>query len=323
MLSDEPVINLQSMQMVPFSSVMSLFQPIRTAASPTLLSLLLNGRTFFNLSDIIDHIHDYPVGLERVKFYCDVIEQMAAIFEIRSFFASNLMKVIKKDKSWQNKEWTSVDIAQLFAPLARNDKIVQTGRNCREKTLKTLNKHWGPAITGFFRACYKNKKTLRQLVHLASGSCCYSDARRLVNTRVVKTILSGHSTHLTRYKTRTNDWLTLEANSGPNISFPCLAAANVYYGLFGELLEKLLLSLLYGFSGPCHYGPYGQLLLVELNLSALQAAQGQDSGNGADSNQGLYFGDEVNVAAPDGVNTGAGNGADVTKRPDCGNGVVA
>lgn len=67
---------------------------------PILLSFLLNGCIFFNLSDIIDHIHDYLVDLEYVKLYCNVIEQMAAIFEIGLFFALNLMKVVKKDKSW-------------------------------------------------------------------------------------------------------------------------------------------------------------------------------------------------------------------------------
>lgn len=61
----------------------------------------------------------------------------------------------------------------------------------------------------------------------------------------------------------------------------------------------------------------------ELNHSALQAAQEQDSENGADSNQGPESGDEVNTAVSDGVNTGASNRADMTKKPDCGNGVVA
>lgn len=59
-----------------------------------MLSLSLNGRTFFQLSDIIEHIQDYPVGLERVELYCDAVEQTAAIFEIGSAFASDLMKAL-------------------------------------------------------------------------------------------------------------------------------------------------------------------------------------------------------------------------------------
>ena len=104
MLSNEPITTLQSMQRVSFSSIMSLSQAIRASASPTLLSFLLNGYTFLNFSDIINHIHDYPVGLERVELYCNVVEQTGAIFEIGSFFALNFIKVVKKDKSWQNKK---------------------------------------------------------------------------------------------------------------------------------------------------------------------------------------------------------------------------
>lgn len=64
------------------------------SVSPTMLSLSLNGRTFFQLSNIIEHIHDYPVSLERVELYCHAVEQTAAIFEIRSAFASDLMKAL-------------------------------------------------------------------------------------------------------------------------------------------------------------------------------------------------------------------------------------
>ena len=70
------------MQTLPFFSVMSLSQAIGVSASPTLLSFLLNGHIFFNLSDIIDHIHHYPVSLERVELYYNVVEQTAVIFEI-------------------------------------------------------------------------------------------------------------------------------------------------------------------------------------------------------------------------------------------------
>lgn len=51
---------------------------ISMTRDPTLLSLSLNGHTFFNLSDIIEHIQAYPVGLERVELYTDVVEQTTA-----------------------------------------------------------------------------------------------------------------------------------------------------------------------------------------------------------------------------------------------------
>lgn len=103
-LSEKLVTSLQSMQTILFSFIMSLSQAIRASASCTLLSLLLNSCIFFNLSDIINYIHNYLIGLKRVEFYCNVVEQTAIIFKITSFFASNLLKVVKKDKSWQNKE---------------------------------------------------------------------------------------------------------------------------------------------------------------------------------------------------------------------------
>lgn len=104
MLFDEPVITLQFMQTVFFSSVISLSQATGASASSTLLFLLFNDCTFFNLSDIIDHIYDYPIGFKCVNFYCNIVEQMAVIFEIGLFFASNLIKIVKKYKSWQNEE---------------------------------------------------------------------------------------------------------------------------------------------------------------------------------------------------------------------------
>lgn len=122
-------------------AVANISQAIGASVSPTMLSLFLNGRTFFQLSDMIEHIHDYPVGLERMELYCDAVEQTAALFEIGSGFASDLMKAVKKDKSWRREDWASVDVNELVAPLACHVSVDRKGRNCREETLKTLNKH--------------------------------------------------------------------------------------------------------------------------------------------------------------------------------------
>ncbi len=72
----------------------------KTAGFPRLLSLSFNGHTFYRLSDILAYINDYPVGLQRVELYCNVVKQTAAIFDIGSVFATGLITVVKKDKSW-------------------------------------------------------------------------------------------------------------------------------------------------------------------------------------------------------------------------------
>lgn len=103
---------------------MSLSQAIRTSTFSILLFFLLNSCTFFNLSDMIDHIYDDFMGLMRINLYYNTVEQTTSIFEIGSFFMLNLIKVIKKDKNWQNKELASVNVAQILTLLARYDKVV-------------------------------------------------------------------------------------------------------------------------------------------------------------------------------------------------------
>lgn len=73
-LSNKPVTTFQSMQMVYFFSVMSLSQAIGAFTSSILLFLLLHGHIFFNLLDVIDHIHNYLINLERVELYCNVVK---------------------------------------------------------------------------------------------------------------------------------------------------------------------------------------------------------------------------------------------------------
>ena len=92
------------MQTVPFSTVISLFQAIKASTLLTLLFFLLNSHTFFKLSDKIKHIHNYLGSLEHVKLYCDLVKQTIAIFEIKSLFASNLIKAIKKDYSLRSEK---------------------------------------------------------------------------------------------------------------------------------------------------------------------------------------------------------------------------
>lgn len=145
-------------------------------------------------------------------------------------------------------------------------------------------------------------KTLRQLVHLASNCFGYSEARRFVNARIVEIFLSGRSTHVRRFKTRSNDWVDLEADSSPDLTFARLTAANLHYGTFEELLNGPLPPYMHGHSSPCHYGLYGQLLPNALTQPNPQSAQGQDSRGGAE------VGEVADTGAGD---SGVGNGADI------------
>ncbi len=150
----------------PISSVKSVIplQPPsthvpKTAESPRLLSLSFNSHIFYRLSDLFAHINNYPVGLQRVELYCNVVEQTAAIFDIGSVFAAGLITAVKKDKSWAMVHWNAKDVAQLLVPLTRHHKAGLVGHNHHEEALRLINKHWGPAIAAFFRARHKNEKT--------------------------------------------------------------------------------------------------------------------------------------------------------------------
>ena len=74
---------------------------------------------------------------------------------------------------------------------------------------------------------------------------------------MVEKLLTGVSHHASRYETTTAVWHVAEyVNNVPDISFLCLAAANLHYGLFGELLEGVLLLLFPDNSKHCVFGSY-------------------------------------------------------------------
>ncbi len=112
-----------------------------TAGSPRLLSLSFNGHIFYKLFDILTHINDYPVGLQRVQLYYDLVEQTAAIFDIRSVFAAGLITAVKKDKSWVMVHWNTKNVAQLLDPLTCHYKAGLVGRNRHEEVLRLINKY--------------------------------------------------------------------------------------------------------------------------------------------------------------------------------------
>lgn len=52
------------------------------------------------LSDVIVHICDYLNDEKRVALYLDIVKQVKKVFDLGLAFAENLIKAIKKDKSW-------------------------------------------------------------------------------------------------------------------------------------------------------------------------------------------------------------------------------
>lgn len=166
------------------------------------LSLAFNGRLFYTLADVLAHISDYPEGEERVFFYVDIVEQVAKICNLGSAFADGLIKALKKNKSFAIARWSKEKVALLVAPLARQVKADRVGLRC-DGALKTINKHCGPEVTGFFRGRSKSEKTLRQLAHLATNCYSYGEARRLVNAHVVERLINGTTRQSKRYETTT------------------------------------------------------------------------------------------------------------------------
>ncbi len=189
-----------------------------------------------------------------------MVEQTAAIFYIGLVFAAGLIIAVKKDKSWAMVYWNAKDVAQLLDPLIRHHKASLIGCNCREEVLRLINKYRGPVITAFFRACHESQKTLRQLGQFARDSFSYADARLLVNSRIVKKILSCQSIPQTAFKTQTSDGHELKAINSPPVTFAWLTLANLHYGPFGDLVEGPLPTDVRGYTSPCHYSQYGQLL---------------------------------------------------------------
>lgn len=209
--------------------------------TPTSLSLNFNGATFFSLSSLVNHLLDYPEGEQRVDVMVDVVEQTTAIFEFGSAFTAGLVKAIRKDKSWAIVKWSKNDVNELVAPLTRHICADGANRNRREGVLSTITKHWGPAVTGFFRSRNESEKCLRQIAHLASspqiGS--YLEARRFVNVHVVQHLIARPSRYSGRYETTTADWMAVNGLTPPtnDVAYDLLVAANVHFTEFGQLIE--------------------------------------------------------------------------------------
>ncbi len=67
------------------------------------------------------------------------MKQVGTIFELGSAFASDLVRAIKKDKSWALASWSSSEVDQLLAPLLRHFRADCIERKRWEGTLKIIN----------------------------------------------------------------------------------------------------------------------------------------------------------------------------------------
>lgn len=70
-------------------------------ASPNLLALIFHACYFYILSDILAYIQNFLVGQNRMYMYVYMVKQVGTIFELRSAFASDLARAIKKNKFWE------------------------------------------------------------------------------------------------------------------------------------------------------------------------------------------------------------------------------
>lgn len=125
-----------------------------------------------------------------------------------------------------------------------------------------------------------------QLAYLSSSCFPYYEPRHLVNTIVIKRLLTGTShdlfwydpitanwdtsadwciTSFSRYEITTTDWDSIKNSiDAPDVIFSCLTTANLHYDLFGELDEGFLpLPVSNTPKNPIigtHYGQYDELL---------------------------------------------------------------
>lgn len=61
------------------------------------LLLTFNSHTFHMLSNVINHICNYPEEETRIALYVNVVKQTLTIFDLRLVFADYLIKTLKKD----------------------------------------------------------------------------------------------------------------------------------------------------------------------------------------------------------------------------------
>lgn len=82
--------------------------------------LMFHNHTFYMLSNVIAHIRNYPWREVFFALYINVVKETSIIFDLGLAFAKDLIKAIKKDKSWANVEWSINKVKQLLVFLSRH-----------------------------------------------------------------------------------------------------------------------------------------------------------------------------------------------------------
>ena len=69
------------------------------------------------------------------------MKQVGTIFKLGSIFTFDLIKAIKKDKSWALASSSKLEVDQLLVLLLCQMRTNCVGRNCWEEALKIINQH--------------------------------------------------------------------------------------------------------------------------------------------------------------------------------------
>lgn len=156
------------------------------------LSLTFNGQTFSTLASVLEHIKNFAIGKKRVQIYLELVDQVSNILSLGSDFARGLVKAVRNDKSWDMVRWSKKNVKDLLAPLKRHIRADDVGRKRRDGALSTINHHWGPQVTGYFRSLNHSERCLRQIAHFAGRPqiSSYISARSAVNEYVVERLIS-------------------------------------------------------------------------------------------------------------------------------------
>lgn len=109
MQSDSPLPIMFFLEQIPRSispDQLDLFVPVSCPLLYFLQKLLLtfNSYIFYILFNVIIHICDYPEKQVSIALYVNMVKQASIIVVIGSKFVKDLIKAIKKDKSWTHAE---------------------------------------------------------------------------------------------------------------------------------------------------------------------------------------------------------------------------
>lgn len=78
------------------------------------LEITFNNQTFYFIADIFSYIGNFSIGFQRVELFYDILKQTAFFFNVSSSFVKEVIKAVKKDKSFKLVDCHAKDIAELL-----------------------------------------------------------------------------------------------------------------------------------------------------------------------------------------------------------------